>query len=343
MRKDWKRASETLKFTKEDLSALVSEAFPQSEVISFEESPGGLANTNIRLQVSGGSKAESKAVLIRFFVRDPKQAAKEWCINKLLQESVPMPEFYYYSKSNPISGHPFILMEYLEAQRMEEVILDLDQESANKLGRSLGSALASIHSFKFAEAGFFDPELLPEELKVSNKIETGANGLLTYANQCLIENQAGKRIGDELSKRLLKFLQSEAGLLDEWQEDPSLTHADFGASNLLVEKVNGILKLAAVLDWEFAFSGVKLMDFGNLLRAPFGSIAGFTDALAEGYLKAGGRLPDRWRQMSLLIDLTAWLEFMCRPEPGENLINDAKRVIEATMENWQRGRRQVQE
>jgi aminoglycoside phosphotransferase (APT) family kinase protein len=47
---------------------------------------------------------------------------------------------------------------------------------------------------------------------------------------------------------------------------PCLVHNDFGNRNILVRQENGKWGVAAILDWEFAFSGSPLLDVGHFLR-----------------------------------------------------------------------------
>ena len=61
--------------------------------------------------------------------------------------------------------------------------------------------------------------------------------------------------------------------------------------------------VAAVLDWEFAFSGSPAIDFGNLLRPPLGERRSFVAALAAAYEAAGGRLPPDWQAIARIADL----------------------------------------
>lgn len=82
--------------------------------------------------------------------------------------------------------------------------------------------------------------------------------------------------------------------------------------------------VAAVLDWEFAFSGSPFVDLGNVLRPPRGDDEAFVAAVAEGY----GPLPPEWRRMSRLVDLMAWADFLSRPNPGPALVADARMMIE---------------
>jgi hypothetical protein len=93
-------------------------------------------------------------------------------------------------------------------------------------------------------------------------------------------------------------------------------------------------EVAAVIDWEFAFSGTPFFDLGNLLRPPLGEIPGMQAAVERGYRNAGGDLPIEWRKMSKLTDLTAWLEFLTRKNAGINLISDCKTQICKTIGEW---------
>ncbi|HEY9714572.1 MAG TPA: phosphotransferase, partial [Chroococcales cyanobacterium] len=249
-----------------------------------------------------------------------------WNTNKLVHRSVPSPEFLYFGSSDPFTHHPYILMEWVDGVRMEEIILDLSGKDVESLGNSVGSTLASIHSFKFEYAGFFDPEL-----NVVERIELGGAGLIEYAERCLA-GIGSERLGSPLAGRVVDFLKSHANLLDDWHGRPCLSHSDFGGSNILVKNAHGEWIVAAVLDWEFAFSGSPFFDVGNLLRAPHGTVPGFEAAVFSSYKSNGGELPDTWREMSLLTDLTAWLEFMTRPDPGDHLIADAQRIISETIE-----------
>jgi aminoglycoside phosphotransferase (APT) family kinase protein len=89
-----------------------------------------------------------------------------------------------------------------------------------------------------------------------------------------------------------------------------------------------------VIDWEFAFSGSPMMDLGNLLRPPLGELPGFEDAVAGGYRGAGGVLPDDWRRLTLYNGLADWASFLGRPRINHALIDDARRMISRTLENW---------
>ena len=114
-------------------------------------------------------------------------------------------------------------------------------------------------------------------------------------------------------------------------EPPRLTHADFNGSNVLVHQTPEGWRVAAVLDWEFAFAGAPFFDFGNLLRAPLGDLDGFAEAVAMGYREAGAAMPADWRELARIADLTAWADFLNRADATQQVIADARRMIERTV------------
>jgi hypothetical protein len=86
-----------------------------------------------------------------------------------------------------------------------------------------------------------------------------------------------------------------------------------------------------VLDREFAFSGSPAFDFGNLLRPPLGTSADFETGVAEAYQAAGGQLPEGWRRIAQVADLYAWADFLSRANPAPARIEDACRMVQATV------------
>ena len=100
---------------------------------------------------------------------------------------------------------------------------------------------------------------------------------------------------------------------------------------MLVRETAAGWRVAAVLDWEFAFAGAPFFDFGNLLRPPLGNLAGFAEAVADGYRKTGARMPAGWRELARIADLTAWADFLNRADATPALVADARRMIAATV------------
>ncbi len=322
------RAEEALSLTNNELEILVQPAFPRTRVLHSQLAAGGLANTNIRVMLYD----RKTPVMVRIFTRDPSQAQKEFRINSAIDGAVPTPEFFHFSMENPVTGHPYAIMQWLDAPRLETVYPKLSHTELMQVGTSIGKVLANIHHYKFPTTGMLD-----NKLKVSTPIDTGSAGMLAFAEECLIEKNGGALIGEELTEQVFDFIRKHGPLLDTWKGEPCLTHSDFGGSNILVHDVGSGWEVAAVLDWEFAFSGTPFFDFGNLLRKPLGSVEGFAETIAAAYCENGGELPPNWRRLIRLTDLSAWFDFLARPHVSTQLIADAKAVIADTISLFEEG------
>lgn len=327
MRENWSRATQTLEFTTDELTKMIAPILPKRKVVASFYTQGGLANTNIRLKLSD----TQTPLMLRVFTRDPSQAEKEYRIYQRIKGVVPAPQVYFYSPTNPVSGHPYSIMQVAEGDRLETLVEGLDDSWSVEVGHSVGDALAAIHSVTFEREGFLDGQL-----NIATPISMGAAGFVGFAQSCLEQGIVQQRLGDEYCRGLMQFINAEAHAFDAWKSAPCLTHADFGGSNILVHKYDYGWKVSAVLDWEFALSANPFMDFGNLLREPLGSIYGFENAVLEGYTARGGRLPDNWHELSKLADLTAWLDFLTRPSANDRLVDDARNVIRQTMSEYQK-------
>lgn len=318
MREKWTRETELVELNDDQLTSLIQCAFPGDRVVAAEFAQGGLANTNIRVRL----EKYQAPLLVRVFVRDPGEAQKEFALLQRLQNVVPVPKVFSFAASDAA-----IVMEYIEdATRLELHVDELSTQEVMQVGAALGKTLAAIHSIKFDEFGFFD-----HRLKVVAPITMDGAALIRFAHEYLYEKGAEARLGSDLSRELIAFLDEHASLLDRWNGSPCLTHSDFGPSNILIRRRGGSWDVAAILDWEFAFAGTPLFDFGNLLRGSLGEFPHFEQQLSSSYLEAGGILTEEWRQMSKLVDLTAWLDFLVRPNVGSELVNDARRIVSATI------------
>ena len=107
-----------------------------------------------------------------------------------------------------------------------------------------------------------------------------------------------------------------------------MTHSDFNGSNILLqEEPEEGWRIAAILDWEFAFAGGPSFDFGNLLRPPLGDDAAFMSGVTGGYRAAGKQLPEGWLEASRLADLLSWVDFVSQPVCGAAVIKSARFMI----------------
>lgn len=322
MRDAWTRATPILEVDAKAAEALVAPAVTGARVVDVVPVSGGLANTNLRVRLSG----RKAPLLLRLYQRAPAEARKEWALHRRLAGRVPVPAVLHAAESNPVTGGPYAIVEWIEGAHLSRVVPGLSTEARRDLAFDIGRVLASIHAITFPTSGFLDADL-----NVAQPIDVGAQGLTGFLRLCLVGGRGGERLGPELTQAALAFAEREGPRLQAWTSPPRLTHSDFNGSNVLAHETEAGWRVATVLDWEFAFAGAPFFDFGNLLRPPIGDLDGFAEAVASGYVQGGGTMPPDWRKLARIGDLTAWADFLNRADATPGVIADAKRMIEKTV------------
>jgi len=309
MRKRWKRAIPALKPALDDVSRMVCAGIPGAQVTGFAELEGGLANTNIRVDLKG----PLSRVLLRLYQLDPSQAAKEAAIARRLEGLVSVPRVLYISEDG---GQRFALAEWIEGTRLELVLSD--GTARTTLGRAVGAALARIHSVEFEKAGTLD-----DQLRIKEPMAADNGFLIDFLRASLIDGAGARHMPKALAQAVIDYAEQHRAL--EWGGPVCLTHFDYNGSNILVRD-GGVV---AVVDWEFAMAAGPAPDFGNLIRNhPQGD---FVEAAAQGYRNAGGLLPSEWRKIARIADLAAWADFLNRPSVTRELVEDALRAMRETI------------
>jgi aminoglycoside phosphotransferase (APT) family kinase protein len=322
-REGWRRKTDWLELQPTEIAALLRPVIGDRPIVSVQRVTGGLVNTNLKVALSN----PPHTLLLRLFQRERLKARIEVALDRLLDDRVPRARFLHFDETNPVTGHPYAALQWIDGVQLGAVAGTAHAAALAELGARVGAVMAEIHSFRFDRCGFFTADL-----SVPAAIDLDRAALLAFMRECLRDGPGGKRLGAELTARLFAFVERGGDRLNAWLGVPSLTHADFNPSNILVCQDADAWRVAAVLDWEFALSATPAMDFGNLLRPPLGSQAGFVEALAHGYKAAGGFLPDDWLRIARVADLFAWADLLGRRSEDPALTADARRIFAATIE-----------
>jgi aminoglycoside phosphotransferase (APT) family kinase protein len=323
-REGWQRKAAWIDLHPAEIAALLRPVIGNGTVLSVQPVTGGLVNTNLKVTLD----APPYNVLLRLFQREPLQARIEAAVDALLGNNVPRARFLHFDQTNPVTGHPYAVLQWIDGTQLGTAATNADDAALAELGARTGEVLAHIHSFRFDRHGFF-----AADLSVPTAIDLDRAGLLAFMHQCLCDGPGSERLGPELTAAVFAFVERAGDRLNAWLGTPSLTHADFNPSNILVRRNRDAWRIAAVLDWEFALSATPALDFGNLLRPPFGSRPPFVKALAQAYRAAGGFLPDDWLRIARMADLFAWADLLGRRSEDPALTLDARRIIAATLQS----------
>src|SRR5262249_14063456 len=273
MRQSWERDRAELALDAAALARLLDPAFPGATIASVEPVPGGLINTNLKIRL----RDRPAPVLLRVYQRDADEGLKEVALMRRFATRVPVPEVLYDARTNPVTGHAYSILGWVEGVDLEALMLaGGDMRAA---GRMVGTAHARVHAEKFERFGY-----LGADLKLTESIDLDRDGLLFYLNHMFAAGPGAARLGAELMSALVAFVEREGHLVTTWPGAPCLVHGDCNASNLLFRPdAHRGWQLAAMLDWEFACSGAPGIDFVQLLRPPFVRHPTLADAAAAAY------------------------------------------------------------
>jgi aminoglycoside phosphotransferase (APT) family kinase protein len=317
MKENWPRQVPVVALDAAAVARLVLPLFPGDSIRSFSPVGGGLTNTNYKVTLA----RRASPLLLRLYQRGVAPAQKEMAIDNLIAPRVPVLHFFHLSDDNPVTGHPYAVLDWIEGPDLQHILPALSQERLLGFADKIGKVLAAIHSFTFEIFGFFDASLA-----VQGPIDFDRAGMLAYLDQTLVHGPGGERLGRPLVDALVAYAEKNGDILKDWLVQPCLVHGDFNAPNILVLPEQGDA-IAAVIDWEYALSASPAMDFGNLLRPPFDGNAAFAEAVARAYVEAGGFLPKNWQKIARLADVYSFADFLSRPYVADVVIKDARRVI----------------
>lgn len=276
---------------------------------------GGYVHSNLALTLSDGSSC-----VARIGTRSSRAVETEVSVLRHLAGRIPLPAVLHHAAASNV-----VVLELVEGDLLARVEDALCPSDLARLGAEIGRTLAAIHAVEFEAPG----ELAPGPV-VEAPFPDFRTALLGYLGECLAKPRLRERLGPDTHRRLERFVAGRSAILDEMGPENRLVHADFNHKNLLVRRRRAGWEVAAVLDWEFAFSASPLCDFGNFLRFE-AEQPPWRAPLVEGYREAGGRLPDRWREIARFIDLAAMTNFLTRDDDLPRTFRTAAAVIEATL------------
>ncbi len=279
---------------------------PRGKLTDYQQLSNGAVNITYRFRWNG------VAYVKRLYIRDPLLAEIENQVIKMVKDQVCVPELIY-SQTNEAS---YAIFRFVEGKHLFEIE---DTSLASEISYELGKTLAKIHRFRFPEAGLFGPGLTIKTL-----FAKGSSPYYEYIQDHLTRgSRAWERLGDKLAEEILGFTKKNKHYFPQIQEGGVLVHSDFKPVNLLWNK--GV----TVLDWEFAHSGVGLMDFAILLRHAEDFPLSLVD-LERGYTETGGALPTDWVKKAQITDFVNVIQLLDRGDSQK-----LKDACQFTMDHWE--------
>lgn len=289
------------------------------QVEAYEQLTGGKANTNYRVAIAGQGD-----FVLRVYTNDGDGCARDLALLELVRGRVSVPRAIFAERQPAELEHPYALFEWVEGDSLMEAFAC--GEDQRDLGSALGMTLAAIGSHHFDHAGFFNSDLTLSS--------TEPPRWLDYVTECLLDK--GTALDPFLASQALDFLHRHAALLPKPDDAAALVHGDYKAGNVLVRRSGPaqVWTIAAVLDWEFAFSGSPLFDLAPLLRFSHRLPPEFEQGVVEGLYEGGRALPHDWKRRVKLLDFADLCDFARQPGRGAKLAGDVSDLIAKTMREW---------
>jgi aminoglycoside phosphotransferase (APT) family kinase protein len=320
----WLKPSPRRSLTVDLLRQMVDAAFPHRNVVHAESLTDGLRNANFKLQFD----RKPEFVVLRLYEHDASLCQKEVDLLDLIKDSVPTPTVLH---AEPVGGNgipPFLFLEYVDGISFRELKRNESADSIAEAAGAVGRVLASIGHTTFSRSGWLGPG--PE---VGAPLLEGANPAPRFVDLCLASANLQRRVSPDLRERITSLVWSYADAMASLDAERRLVHGDFGGRNLLMRRVAGRWEVAAVLDWEFAISASPLTDLGHFLRYESAARPCVERHFSQGYLQAGGRLPDDWRRLARVLDLIALCESLTHDELPQAVVAELVELVRATVEN----------
>lgn len=308
-----------------DMAALLLESYCNDPIDKLSLLSEGCANTNYKVTF----KNNRPPFVIRIYMREQSALRRELAIHQLVEHKIPVAKHYYSDDSCTVYDYPYSLIEWIDGTLMREVVLSKNKQAISDCAFEAGQYLNQLRQIKFSRGGFFD-----ENLNVQPFAE--AEKYLPYILNILKEPIVVESLGNELLSNVTSLVEKNADLLMD-VDNANLTHADYDPANIIVKNTGEKWKIAAILDWEFAFSGTYLMDIGLMLRYSHKLPRFYEDKFIEGIQSTGFKLPETWKKQAKLDDLLCLLQLThCNPVSERPKLNrDVVSLISNIINQWE--------
>jgi aminoglycoside phosphotransferase (APT) family kinase protein len=248
-------------------------------------------------------------------------AAIEAAVMAVAAEHVPVPQVL--GILHEPDERPAMVIEHVAGRPLSEVLADdgLGAADLAALGAEVGRTAAHVAAVRFARPGFFSGD----ELAIAAQ-PPWSQQLAEFAADCM-DRTPQARLDDDSQRAWAELCAAHAPSLSAVDNQARLVHADLNPKNLLVTRASGAWRMAAVLDWEFSFSGCPYADAANMVR--FAAPASYTEAFLAAF---ADHQPDdlppppSWLYLGRVFDMFALSDLVTRP-PGHAVADQAAEQI----------------
>lgn len=307
------------------------------ELQSLHLLEGGKRNTNYKLCFRNHSP-----LVLRIYEADDTGPCRDRTIADLLGKTIPLPQMVYCSSDSTLQGpdereilskqtgnRPIALFEFIEGIHPFDLFR---RGSPSEIDAFLADLMGHLHRVHEARS-YSHHGLLNTDLEYREVFQSTRESFEDYISWALSERSIRRRLGAPLRQELARYAKEKAPLLDE-VDDHSLAHGDFKLSNLLIKTTGGAPKVAAILDWEYAFSGSLLFDLAIFLRHKKTLSYPLAAGVERAFSTLDYSLPKNFIAITETLDLMNLLGFLRGSQNRENLYAQVRKLIETTLQDF---------
>jgi aminoglycoside phosphotransferase (APT) family kinase protein len=289
-------------------------------VVSIEPLAGGIMNWNYGIRLSGSAER----FVLRFYDRMPASCAKEVRILTLVRDELPVPDVLHANVQGASGFPPFCVLEFIEGISLRELRRRGETKGVADASYDAGRLLPRLAQHRFQRSG-----RLSADLEVQDGPFADAS-LAQVVDQFAASPLFRQRVESGLLTRILDLVRAHDGRPAGSEDDVSLVHGDFNSPNILVREGRGSWRVAAILDWEFAFAGPMLCDIGNMLRYERPGQSRYEPHFSRGLVDGGWNAPADWFLRARLADLPALCELLTRDDVPDEIVAELCDLLDAT-------------
>ncbi|MFF4389799.1 phosphotransferase [Streptomyces sp. NPDC001552] len=295
---------------------LTRHALPGAHLHGVDSLPGGFTNDMALLTAQHADAPGAERYVLRRYRPSGSRVPRNTCavevavLGRAAASTVPVTTVVAADPHGRATGRPTLLYRFVDGIPLSHVLADGPVSGeARALGRAVGAVLARIGRVRLPRPGAFgDSSLVPAPGGAAP-----LGDLPGFVDRCLATSAADGPLSGTDAAALRALARRGPRALAAVAGERSLVHCDFNPKNVLVQRCSGQWTVAAVLDWELAFSGSPLFDVGNMLRFAHEYPPAFTAGFVEGFRDGNGRLPVDWQRLSRTLDLFALADILTAP------------------------------
>lgn len=217
--------------------------------LTFERVGNGQSNLTYTVTDADGNRWVLRRPPLGRLLASAHDVVREYRILSALKNtSVPVPNMIALCEDSSVADVPLVLMSYVDGIVIDSVpkAEAMSEQLRGSVGRSMTSALASIHRVDLDDSGLAD---------LASHKPYAQRQLKRWTTQWQQTRSRDVPAIDSLAERLAANIPE--------QRELTLVHGDFHLNNVITSQSDG--DIVAVVDWELCTLGDPLADLGGLL------------------------------------------------------------------------------